>query len=418
MPLPGFPHPPFGTRLQTSIILPPVQRKEHRVHGIRKDGADSLKRTWRVGVIDYHRNKARGGHGIHEAFMGLPGVEICAVADPDEQSRAGLLKDTGAATMYDDWRRLLDGERPDAVCLCSRLPVQHPDVVVGAAEAGCHIYCEKPLATSLDEADRMIAAADAAGVKLAVAHLGRYWESFQTARDMIRSGDLGRPLMAYCRGKEDERGGGEDMMVLGTHLMDICRFLFGDPAWVFGHVSHQGRDMVRADARDPSEPVGPVAGDEIAAVFGFPGNVHCHFESRRGMFDGGPWHFGITIVCSRAKLAFRYGEGERILRVCRSSTPFEDDAAFVPADETPLPEIPGAAPLGPDKTGSGIWAYYARCNRRAAWDLLCAAAEDREPLSSGRDARWALEMIHGVYASHLAGRRLPLPLTDRRHPLA
>jgi predicted dehydrogenase len=377
----------------------------------------SPKKTWRVGVIDYFRNRARGGHGIHEAFMGLPGVEICAVADPDEESRIGLQKDTGAGNRYADWRTLLERERPDVVCLCSRLPGQHPDVVIGAAGAGCQIYCEKPFATCLEHADRMIAAADAAGVKLAVAHVGRYAEFFQTARHLIQSGAIGRPLMAYCRGKEDDRGGGEDMIVLGTHLFDISRFLFGDPAWVFGHVAEQGRDMAGADAHEPTEPVGTVAGDEIAALFGFPNNFHCHFESRRGMFDGQEWRFGITIVGSKAKLAFRYGEAGRILRICRSASPFEEAAAFEAVKETALPEIPGATPFTPDKTGTGVLAYYARGNRRAAWDLLCAAAEDRDPLSSGRDARWALEMIHGVYASHLAGRRLSLPLTDRRHPL-
>jgi predicted dehydrogenase len=384
---------------------------------IGDDQPGSPGRSWRVGVIDYYCKDSRGGHGVHEAFAGLRGVEICAVADPDEESRISLSKDTGAANMYADWRELLDSEQPDVVCLCSRLPVQHPDVVIGAARAGCHIYCEKPFAASLDSADEMIAAVDAAGVKLAVAHLARYSESFHTARDMIQNGDVGRPLVAYCRGKEDERGGGEDMMVLGTHLFDISRFLFGDPAWVFGHVSEQGRDMVRTDARDPSEPVGAVAGDEIVAAFGFPGNVHCHFESRRGMFDGTEWRFGITIVGSEAKLAFRYCEGRRVLRICRSASPFEAGGEFEIVSETALPGIPGAAPLPQDKTGSEMWAYFAGCNRRAAWDLLCAAAEDREPLSSGRDARWALEMIHGVYASHLAGRRLPLPMTDRRHPL-
>ncbi len=392
--------------------MPDITRKEADVCA-----ASRGDRTWRVGVIDHFRNDARGGHGLHEAFAGLPGVEICAVADPDQESRSGLQKDTGADRAYADWRELLDRERPDAVCVCSRLPVHHPDVVVGAAEAGCHVYCEKPFATSLDVADRMVAAADEAGLKLAVAHLARYWESFRTARDLIDSGALGRPLTAYCRGKEDERGGGEDMIVLGTHLFDIARFLFGDPAWVFGHVSVGGRDMVKADAHDPSEPVGTVAGDEIAAVFGFPGNVHCHFESRRGMFQGGEWRFGVTVACTEAKLTFRYSGGDRVLRICRSGAPFEEAGRFDLAEETPLPDIQGAAPLGPDKTGSGIAAYFAQCNRRAAWDLLCAAEEGREPLSSGRDARWALEMVHGVYASHLAGRRLDLPLSDRQHPL-
>ncbi|MFW6155348.1 MAG: Gfo/Idh/MocA family protein [Planctomycetota bacterium] len=376
-----------------------------------------MTRTWRVGVIDHDRNKARGGHGLHEAFMGLPGVEICAVADPDDASRVGLATDTGAPAMYADWRELLARERPDVVCVCSRLPVHHGDVVVGAAEAGCHIYCEKPFAARLADADRMVAAADAAGVKLAVAHLARYWPSFRTARELIRGGSLGRPLMAYCRGKEDDRGGGEDMMTLGTHLFDICRFLFGDPAWVFGHVRHEGRDMVAGDAHAPTEPVGPVAGDEIVAMFAFGGNIHCHFESRRGMFTGGQWRFGITIVCSEGCLAFRYGEGDRVLRIRRSPMPFEDDGAFERADEAPLPDIPAVAPLPPEKTGSGIQAYYAQCNRHAAWDLLRAAAEGREPVCSGRDATWTLEMIQGVYASHLVRRRLPLPRVERRHPL-
>jgi hypothetical protein len=49
--------------------------------------------------------------------------------------------------------------------------------------------------------------------------------------------------------------------------------------------------------------------------------------------------------------------------------------------------------------------------------LLQAAEHDREPLASGRDGRWSLEMALGIYASHLAGKRLPLPLADRRHPL-
>ena len=62
-------------------------------------------------------------------------------------------------------------------------------------------------------------------------------------------------------------------------------------------------------------------------------------------------------------------------------------------------------------------ALLFRGNALAVWDLMQAADEGREPVSSGRDARWALEMILGVYASHLAGRPLPLPLDERQHPL-
>ena len=50
-------------------------------------------------------------------------------------------------------------------------------------------------------------------------------------------------------------------------------------------------------------------------------------------------------------------------------------------------------------------------------DVLKARGEEREPINSGRDGRWALEMIYGVYASHLSGKRVALPLTNRKHPL-
>jgi hypothetical protein len=125
----------------------------------------------------------------------------------------------------------------------------------------------------------------------------------------------------------------------------------------------------------------------------------------------------MTIVCTRAILSFRYGEARRVLRICRTTAPFEEEGQFEEVKETPLPEIPGAAPLALPEKDTGLWSWFANGNRRAAWDLLCAAQQDREPVSSGKDARWALEMIHGVYASHLAGKRLALPLNQRRHPL-
>jgi hypothetical protein len=58
------------------------------------------------------------------------------------------------------------------------------------------------------------------------------------------------------------------------------------------------------------------------------------------------------------------------------------------------------------------------CNQQLVLDMLRAAEEGREPMCSGNDARWTLEMIQGVYAAHLAGARVALPLQERKHPLA
>lgn len=375
--------------------------------------------AWRVVVIDHHRNQQKGGHGVHLAFTGLPGVEICAVADSDEPSRLSLQQETNATRIYADWREMLEREKPHIVCVPSRLPGQHTEIVTTAARAGCHIYCEKPLALSLADADHMIAAADAANVRLAVAHLGRHAAVFQTARNMIRAGGIGRPLSVHCRGKEDHRGGGEDMLVLGSHLLDLCHFFFGDPQWVFAHVGVGGRDMLRTDSHEPTEPVGPVAGDDIVALYGFANNVRATFESRRDLHRAGElFRMGITITGTEATLAVRYDD-ERRLRIRKSGRPLEEGGEFQEID-TPWPDDPPGAtpPLLPRSHSVGASRYYAHCNRHAALDLLRAIAENREPLSSGRDARWSLEMIHGVYVSHLAGRAIALPLTDRLHPLA
>lgn len=370
-----------------------------------------MARRWRVGVVT--RSGEKGGHGVELAFAGLPGVEIVAVAEADPAARARVQAETGARTGYADWRAMLERERPDIACLCSREPVGRFDLVAACAAAGCHIYCEKPMAASLADADRMIAAADAAGVRFAVAHPGRHAGALRAARAMVRDGAIGRLLALHGRGKEDERGGGEDLVVLGVHILDLFRFIAGDPQWVFGHVQSDGRPMRRADARRPSEPVGPVAGDDLLALYGFADGVRATFTSRRGLAARGP-RLGLTIVGTEATLALRYA-GERRLRISRAPAPPEEGGAFADVELPPEADLPGAAPLRPREPG-GLW--FPAANRAAALDLIAAIGEGRDPLASARDARWALEMALGVHAAHLAGAALPLPLAARGHPLA
>lgn len=372
-----------------------------------------MSKIWRVAVVDHYRRLAKGHHGTHLAFSGLPNAEIVAVADPDEESRNTIQRETGAPRQYAEWGELMVQEKPDIVCVCSRLPTQHLEVVEGLAEAGCHIYCEKPLSVSLADADRMIAAADTAGVRLAVGHLARHAAVFQKARELILSGGIGQPLSVFCRGKEDERGGGEDMLVLGSHLLDIARFFFGDPQWVFAHVTTEGHDFALADTREPTEPVGPVGGDNISALYGFADGVRGQFESRRGLFDKGEVRMGITVVGSEATLSVRY-DNDRHLRIRRSRRPLEEGGDFETIPTPPQADPPGAKPL---YNATGMGGYFARNNRQAALDLMAAITENREPLANGRDARWSLEMIHGVYTSHLERRAIPLPLMNRQHPL-
>lgn len=128
---------------------------------------------YRVTIIG-HTGRGNYGHSLELAFGGLPGVEVIALADPDAAGRARAVQRTGAARAYESYGEMLAGERPDVVAVCTRWPDQHEAMIRSAVEAGVKgIFCEKPLASSPDEADRILAACDAGGVKLTVAHHNR-----------------------------------------------------------------------------------------------------------------------------------------------------------------------------------------------------------------------------------------------------
>ncbi len=372
-----------------------------------------MNHRWKVGILYDTAVPGRGGHGTHLAFKGLPGVETVGLADSNDNGIDERMAKTGAKRRYWDLREMIERETPDVVVFGSRVPEGRLEELEFAVRHVCHILCEKPLVATLAEADRLVALGDECGVRIAVAHLARHAQVFRVMKRMIAEGAIGRPLAFYGRGKEDARGGGEDLVVLGTHILDIGCFLFGAPEFVFADFTRDGRPLRRSDRFVPTEPVGPVAGDELTAYFRFPQGVRGFFESRKNLSTCGV-RMGVTAAGTEGTLAMRY-DGDRKLRLCRSKLPPEDDARFEPVELPAEPDIPGADPI--DMKTIGFIPYFAINNRRAAWDLLAAVEENREPAASARDAQMVLEMIQGFYQSQFAGGAARIPLTDRRHPL-
>jgi predicted dehydrogenase len=375
-----------------------------------------MNKTYRVGIVHDTSRPGLGGHGTHLAFQGLSGVETVALADTNPEGISERLAQTGARRHYLSWEKMLDQERPDIVTVCSRLPDDHFPVIRAAVSRGCHIYCEKPLCATLTEADQIVALAKRHRVKVAVAHLGRHALVFRTMREMIAGGAIGRPLTFYGRGKEDHRGGGEDLLVLGTHILDQAVWLLGPPKAVFAQVSQHGQPLRPGDRLDTAEPLGTVAGTDLLAFLDFPGGVHGIFESRRGIHKNAT-RMGITVAGTDGMLSMRY-DRERRLRWCQSELPPEDEAHF---QESPLP-MANALPECLKNYPGGIpyqnpADFFRTNNCLAAADLVLAIDEDREPAASANDARMALEIIFAIYASALTGQRVSLPLADRRHPL-
>jgi len=368
-----------------------------------------MTKKYRAGVIG-RTGRGNYGHGLDRVYLEMEEVEIVAVADdnPDGLIEAG--KRLGVSKLYADYQEMLKKEKLDIVSVAPRWVEPHHDMVLAVAGAGACIFLEKPMATTLAEADTMIEACDKAGVTMGVAHQGRMHAAVDYGRKLLKEGAIGTILSAQMRGKEDRRGGGEDLMVLGTHMFDTLRFMLDtNPEWIAAHVSTaDGKPITKADAIDGPEEMGLIAGDHTHALYGFPDGITATFESRRNQSDSGG-RFGFQILGSKGIMSVYNGSQQ--VRIYEAPFWRPDSEATVRNVTTEAIE---ALPLNKRPTID----LQMAANVAIVRDVLKAREEGREPINSGRDGRWALEMILGVYESHLSGKKVSLPLINREHPLA
>jgi predicted dehydrogenase len=362
--------------------------------------ARGARRQYRAAIIG-HTGHGDYGHGWDACFRRFDSIKVVAVADPDEKGRAAAMKRSGAEKGYRDFREMLRREKPDLAGIFPFWLEERLEMVTAAAEAGAHILMEKPFAPDLQSADKMIETAERRGVKIQVGYPTRVAAVTRRIREMVTGGEIGDLLEIRARGKEDRRVGGEDLMVLGTLTFDLMRFFAGDPKWVFAHVTQDGHEIGIRDAHRASQPVGPVAGDSIAAMFAFP-NVEGYFASKKN--DHPTSRFGVTLYGSGGVIAMPLASYPSKMALLLKSPSW---LPGVKAGEWKPIEMP------PDQT------LKSRDDVNAAVlaDLLDAIESDRPPACGARDGRWALEMALGVYQSQKSGGRTSLPLRDRRHPL-
>jgi predicted dehydrogenase len=364
-----------------------------------------MPKTYHVAVIG-RTGKGNYGHGLDVVWKAIDRVEIVAVADEDEKGRTAAAERLQVKNSYADYRKMLEKEKPQIVSVADRYLDAHKDMVVACAEAGASIFLEKPMARTLAEADEMVKACETHHVKLAIAHQTRYSPRLARVRELLAEGKLGDLLEMHARGKEDQRGGGQDLMVLGTHLFDLMRFVAGDPTWCFARVLQNGKPATKADVREGGENMGLVLGDDLHATYGFNKGVIGTFGSRKAK-DGAAARFGLQLYGTKGVVHLETGSLPPVYFLDDPSwTPGKSKAAWqeVTSDGVGKPE-----PLKDAGLGQGnVWI---------AKDLIEAIEKDRQPLGSMYDGRAALEMILAVYESHRLKGPVELPLTNRKHPL-
>ena len=334
-----------------------------------------------MGLLGTHEVGEEGVRASHAGgYAEAEGIELVAAADVDEEKldRFGEAWDLPAERRYRGHEAMLSAEDLDAVSIATPTFLHH-DHVVDAVEIGDPgvVWCEKPIASSVSDAEEMVAACDEAGTELVINHTFRFTEKIQRLRALVQEeallGDV-HSVNARFR---------MELMRNSTHLLDTLVYLLDTRAErVAGYITGENEAMeaLGADAEvDDAGGGGLVITDDGTFVTVDCTNPRDHSSMQ---YD---------LVGSAGKLYLNNDDGEwRYWNL--------DDGDHVEAD------VPGI---------EGAWTWdddYENGFPNAAThvvDLLDGTAENR---STGVDATRSLEIIVAFYLSHYTGGWVDVPL--------
>lgn len=281
---------------------------------------------------------------------------------------------------YTDYRTMLADQKIDLLSVVTS-DHRHAQIVVDAVESGVKgVFCEKPIATTLADADRIIAACREGNVPLLINHTRRWYPDFLEARRLVRSGAIGplRSIVATMRG--------ERAMLFrnGTHLVDaVCLFAESDPAWLVAELDDEHREYgsryAGGGGRDPATDPG------ASAYIHFQNGVRAFVNASKSL--GTSKHNEIDL----------FGEEGRI----RVGEDVAEWNRYLPDGRV------GAGRLAPPPTTMSDAGAAIR-------ELIGLIERDGAPSSSGEDGRRTLSILLGIVQSSAAGGgRIDFPIADR-----
>lgn len=363
----------------------------------------------RVAVIG-HTGRGNYGHGLDIMWFKIPTVEIVAVADADEKGLATAKDKLEVKAGFADYKVMLAEVKPDIVAIGPRHIDQHRDMLLACIQAGVKgIYLEKPFVRSPAEADEVIAAAEKAGTKIAVAHRNRYHPVMPLIAKLLKEDAIGRVLEMRGRGKEDPRGGALDLWVLGSHIFNIATFFAGPPKFCVATVLQDGKPVAKADVKEGDEGIGALVGNEVHARFEMSNGWPLFFDSIKdaGLKEAS---FGLQIIGTKGIIDFRV-DREPFAAILTGSP-------FNPAIKEPRQWQPiSTAGIGQPEPLPNLGPRLAT-HEIAGLDLVAAIHENRAPLCDAVQGRETIEMISSIFESHRHnGQRVTFPLQTRVNPL-
>ena len=362
-----------------------------------------------VAVIG-HTGRGNYGHGLDTMWLKIDEAKVVAVADADPRGLSLATKRLEGAKGFADYQVMLDEVKPEYVSVCPRHPDQHFKMVLAAIESGAKgIYCEKPFVRTPAEADALIVAAKKHGTKVAVAHRNRYHPALRHIDELIESGQMGKILELRGKGKGDRRGGGEDLWVLGSHILNLfCYFGGGKPRSCSGMLLQDGQLVTAKDVKPGAEGLGPLAGNEVHARYVMDNGLVAYYESIAN--DGtSPDGYCFQIIGSKGTVTWHIDR--------------DPVAHFVPGNpydpaNSPRKWIPITSQgVGKDETSPmAIQQVYNHV--AAGFDLISSVVANSSPECDIHEAAWTVEMICGVFESHRQeGKIVEFPLPERGNAL-
>jgi UDP-N-acetyl-2-amino-2-deoxyglucuronate dehydrogenase len=307
-------------------------------------------------------------HSHASAYASHPRVKVVAVCDLVPEYMEQYERDWEPVAKYTDYREMLKREDLQLVSVVTGDHL-HAQMVVDAAEAGvAGVFCEKPLATTLADADRMVAAVEKHGTKMIVNHTRRWDPFWRQVKTMIEDGRLGAlsRVVAYM-------GGPRSMLFRnGTHLIDaMCMYIGADPLWLIGEMEegYEDRTVYQGDGgHDPSTDPG------ASAYIHFANGVRGYVEMAKSILSC----FEVEVFCAKGRI--RMSDVEAILYL---------------ESDTHKGEVT-SRPLGGN--------LEFRSGMVQAVDELVALIENGgESISSGREALRSLEIMIAIMRSQAQG---------------
>lgn len=321
-----------------------------------------------------------------KAITSNPQAELVAIADVEEPKAKKLAEEFSVKDIYTDYEIMLQREDIDAVSICVPSGL-HAEVAIAAAEAGKHIFCEKPLDITVDKMDRMIRTARERQVKLGVVYQRRTFPAAIATRKAIQEGKLGKLVLGdaylkYYRSPEYYRSagwrgtweldGGGALMNQGVHGVDLIQWMVGDVESVFAYSA----PLVRSIEVE----------DTAVAAIKYKNGAFGIIQGTTSVYPGMETRFEI------------HGENGTIILGDSGIKQW----SFADSQEE-APQVEGTLAASSSATNISNDGHFVLVD-----DLIQAIREDRDPMITGEEASKAVKLILAIYESARTGREIKL----------